>query len=88
MIAIIELVVFGFIGLSVMFLVVNIYSRSVRREKLEKQYDAGGGAGERDAFVAQGMAEYDHGLRKRLIWLVYVIPALVVAGTVYLVNHQ
>ena len=46
MIAIIRLVVFGFVGLSVVYFVVSIYSQSVRREKLEKHFDEGGEEGE------------------------------------------
>jgi hypothetical protein len=34
------------------------------------------------------MDAYRHGLRHRLIWLVYIIPTVVVAVTVYLVNYQ
>ncbi len=37
-----RLMVLGFVVLTVVYLVVSIYSRSVRREKLEKQWDAGG----------------------------------------------
>ena len=88
MIAIIRLAVFGFIGLSVVYLLVSVYSRSERREKLEKQYDAGDVEGDRDAYIEAGMQEYRHGLRRKLILLVYVIPAVVVAVTVYLVNYQ
>ena len=88
MIAIIRLAVFGFIGLSVVYLVVSIYSRSERREKLEKLFDAGDVEGDRDAYIEAGMQAYKHGLRRKLILLVYVIPAVVVAVTVYLVNYQ
>lgn len=72
--------------LSVVYLLVSIYSRSVRREKLEKHFDAGGVEGDRDAYIEQGMAEYEHGLKKRLIWLVYIIPMVVMAVIVYVVN--
>ncbi|MGB8815580.1 MAG: hypothetical protein WCC57_20575 [Paracoccaceae bacterium] len=88
MIAIIRLVVFGFLGLSVVYVLVSIYSRSIRREKLEKRFDAGGVEGDRDTYIREGMAAYEHGLRKRLIWLVYIIPTVVVGVTVYLVNYQ
>lgn len=88
MIGIIRLAVFGFIGLSIIFFIVAIYSRSVRREKLEKKFDAGGIEGDRDAYIEEGMIAYERGLRRRLIWLVYIIPATVVAITVYFVNYQ
>lgn len=88
MIAIIRLAVFGFIGLTIIFFLVSIYSRSVRREKLEKRFDAGGIEGDRDAYIERGMIAYEKGLRRRLLWLVYIIPTVVVAVTVYFVNYQ
>lgn len=36
----VELVVYAFIALSIVYVLVSIYSRSVRREKLEKAWDA------------------------------------------------
>lgn len=88
MIGIIRLVVFGFLGLSVIYILVSIYSQSVRREKLEKKFDAGGVDGDRDEYIKAGMIAYQHGLRRKLIWLVYVIPMAVIALTVYFVNYQ
>ena len=92
MIALIRLAVFGFIGLSVIYVLVSIYSRSVRREKLERHWDEnppeGQGNAARSAYIEAGMREYESGLRKKLIWLVYVIPMMVMAVTVYLVNYQ
>ncbi|MFM2354356.1 MAG: hypothetical protein RLZZ528_92 [Pseudomonadota bacterium] len=88
-----QLLVFGFIALSVVYLLVSVYSRSVRREKLEKGFDgdpANEGAPEvaRTAYIEEGMAQYEKGLRKKLIWLVYVIPMVVIAVTIYLINVQ
>ena len=88
MIAIIKLAVFGFVILTLVYFVVGIYSRSVRREKLEKEFDAGGIDGARDAYIEAGMLAYKAGLRYRLIWLVYVIPTVLMAVIVYIVNYQ
>jgi hypothetical protein len=88
MIAIIRLVVFGFVALSVVYWLVSVYSRSVRRETLEKEFDAGGVDGVRDDYIKAGMDHYEHGLRRKLIVLVYVIPAMIVAVTVYVVDYQ
>ncbi len=85
---IIRLVVFGFLALSVVYLIVTVYARSVRRENLEKEFDAGGIEGSRDAFIAEGMARYRHSLRKKLLLGVYLVPMAVVAITIYLVNYQ
>lgn len=78
----IRLVVFGFIGLSVLYFLISVYSRSIRREKLEKRWDAehadDGNPAERDAFVEKGIREYDKGIRPKLILLVYIIPTILV----------
>ena len=90
MIALLRLLVFGFIGLTVVYFLVSIYSRSVRREKLEDRWDAdhpeGGDPVARDAYIEAGMREYETGLRKKLIWLVYIIPMCALVVTIYLVN--
>ena len=91
MTAIIRLLVFGFIALSVVYVLVSLYSRSVRREKLEKSWDTdpareGAATADRDAYIAEGMQAYESGLRKRLIWLVYVLPAVAMALIIYFVN--
>ncbi|WP_421702859.1 hypothetical protein [Aliiroseovarius sp.] len=86
----VRLLVFGFIGLTVVYFAVSIYSRSVRREKLENQWaeDHPGDteSAERDAFVEAGMAEYNAGIRPKLILLVYVVPLLAGALLLYLIN--
>ena len=84
-----RLVVFGFIGLSVIYLSVSIYSRSVRKERLEDQFDAEhpqGAPDARDAFVAEGMKAYNNSIRPKLIGLVYVVPTVVLGTIVYVIN--
>ena len=88
MIAILRLAFFGLIALTVVYWLVAIYSRSVRRERLEKEFDAGDVEGGRDDYIKAGLDHYEHGLRRKLIVLVYIIPAVVVAVTVYFVNYQ
>ena len=96
MIPILRLVVFGFLALSAIYVLVSIYSRSVRREKLEKAYDSGEATidlpddvkPDRVSYIEGGMVAYQKGLRRQLIWLVYIIPTVVVLVTVYLVNWQ
>ncbi len=67
---------------------VAVYSRSVRREALERDFDDGGEPGTREAFIAQGMAAYEHSLRKKILVLVYVIPILAVVVIAWAVNHN
>lgn len=85
----VRLIIFGFIGLSVIYFLISIYSRSVRREKLEKRWDAanpGGDPAVRSTYVEEGMIKYESGFRKRLILLVYVMPTVAVTLILYLTN--
>ncbi len=90
MIGALRLIVFGFLALSVVYLAVSVYSRSVRREKLENRWaeDHPGDTDSpaRDAYIEQGMIEYQQGLRRKLILLVYIIPAIAVAVTMFVIN--
>jgi hypothetical protein len=92
MIELFRLAVFGLIGLSVVYVLVSVYSASVRREKLEKEWDAKPPAGAdraaRAAFIEEGMQAYRHGLRHKLILGVYVVPIVVVSVLVYLLNFN
>lgn len=87
MIALIRLFVIAFVVLTVVYVSVSLYSRAVRREKLEKQWDEEIREGDRAAFVKAGLKDYDSSLRRRLILGVYVIPAIIVGTIVYLVNY-
>jgi hypothetical protein len=82
----IRLLVMALIGLTIVYFVVGIYSRSVRREKLEQRFDAGGIEGDRAVWIEEGMKAYDRGLKKRLLWLIYIVPLTAMVVTAYLVN--
>ncbi|KQB96192.1 hypothetical protein AL073_13230 [Loktanella sp. 1ANDIMAR09] len=85
----IKLVVFGFIGLTVIYFSVSLYSRSVRKERLEDEFDAENPDGDRearDAFVTAGLKAYDASIRPKLIGLVYVVPTLAIGAIVYMIN--
>lgn len=84
----IRLWVFALIGMTVVYFLVGIYWRSLRREELEKRFDAGGIDGDRTAYIENGMAEYEKGLKKRLLWLIYIIPTIVFVAIVYILNFQ
>lgn len=72
--------------LTLVFWLVQAYSRSVRRERLEKRFDQGDVPGDRDAYIRASMADYDRGLRRRLIWLVYIVPLGAMAIALWAVN--
>lgn len=86
----VRLVVVGFIVLTVVYFCISLYSRSVRREKLEdawaEDHPDGGDATARAAYIEGGMARYESGLKRKLILLVYIIPVIAVSVILYLTN--
>lgn len=88
--AFVRLVIIGFLALSVIYLSLSVYFRSVRRENLEEdwaeKHPDGGDRTQRDAYIETGMAEYAHSIRKRLVLLVYVIPVIAIAVIQYFTN--
>ena len=83
----VRLVVFGFIALGVIYLSISLYSRSVRREKLEDEYDETTIANmSRAEFVEKGVISYNNSFRPKLIALIFVIPPIIVASIVYITN--
>ncbi len=91
MIGFIRLAVLGYIAMTAAYVLLWIYSRSVERERLEKEWDGehdGGESPARDAYIEAGIKEYEKSLRRKLIWLVYVIPTVVVLILVYLTNYS
>jgi ABC-type tungstate transport system substrate-binding protein len=86
-----RLAFFLYLGLTIAYVLTAIYSRSVRREKLEKEWDAdpareGLSQEARTAFIEDGMVHYQKGLKKRLLWLIYVIPTIGFVATICYVN--
>ena len=80
-----------YVALTIIYFLTSIYSRSVRREKLEKEWDTdpareGVPQDERRAFIETGMVHYDKGLKRRLLWLIYIIPTIGFALTIYFIN--
>ncbi|MBN2740320.1 MAG: hypothetical protein JXR35_05390 [Rhodobacteraceae bacterium] len=87
----VRLAILGFIALSVIFWLVRIYARSLRREALEDEWAeaeaAGDTPGPREIYVEIGMKNYERSLLRKLIWLVYILPIALVVGLIYLVNY-
>ena len=86
MMALARLMVVGFVVLTIIYVALSLYSRSVRRGKLEREWDEEGQPGDRDAFIEKGLQDYDGSLRRKLILGVYVVPVGVVTLIIYLTN--
>lgn len=84
--ALLKLIVFGFLFLSVIFIIVSFRSRAARRRDLEKEWIEEGSPGDKDAYIRFGLKQYDQSLRARAIWLIYIIPVVAVAAIIYVTN--
>lgn len=86
MFALARLVVVGFIVLTIVYVCLSLYSRAVRRGKLEAEWRDDGRDGDKEVFVREGLEDYDGSLRRKLILGVYVVPVCVVTLIIYLMN--
>ena len=89
MLGFLRLMLFWSVASAAIYWLLLIYSRSLRREALEKEWDAApqGDAAAREAFIDKGMAEYEGSLRNRLLLIVVVLPFIAMAVLLYLVNY-
>jgi hypothetical protein len=86
-----RLAFFFYVALTIIYFLTAIYSRSVRREKLEKEWDTdpsreGLTVQERLTFIEAGMVQYDKGLKRRLLWLIYILPTFGFVAVIYFIN--
>lgn len=88
MLALMRLVIFGFVLLTAIYLGLSWYSRRKRRRMMAAEWDATGRPGDRGAYIEEGMAQYETSLRRRLIWLVYVVPVSVIAIIIFMTNFR
>lgn len=84
--ALLRLLVLWFLILTVVYVAISVWSRLGRRRELARIWEEEGRVGDFGAYMRDGMAEYDRSLRRKLIWLVYVIPMAVVATLIYVMN--
>jgi len=88
MLALMRLLIFGVVVLTLIYLSIAWYSRSVRRQKMERDWEEAGRPGDRMTYITTGMEQYERSLRRRLIWLVYIVPVTAVAVIIYLTNFM
>lgn len=82
----IRMFVIGFIGLSIVYICVSLYSRAVRKAKLAVWYEDSDKSVDKETYIRQGLAKYDVSLRPKLILLVYIVPLTVIVAAVYMQN--
>lgn len=88
MLALARLLGIGLVVLTVIYFSLSLYSRRVRRDKLEREWDEEIGTGDREAFVRAGLKQYDGSLRRKLILGVYIVPLSLMMLIIYLTNFH
>ncbi len=88
MAALAKLVVIGFIVLTIIYVCLSLYSRSVRKGKLEEWWEEEGRPGDREAYIEAGLKDYEGSLRRKLIWGVYIVPFAVIGAVIYFTNFH
>ncbi|MDZ7709319.1 MAG: hypothetical protein U5K36_03910 [Roseovarius sp.] len=88
MLALMRLLIFGGIALGTLYLGLSWYLRSAHRARMEKDWEAAGRPGNRAAYIEEGMAQYERSLRRRLLWLVFILPVAAVMLLIWLTNFN
>ncbi|WP_113912371.1 hypothetical protein [Roseovarius dicentrarchi] len=88
MLALLQLIAIGGAILTVIYIALSLWSRRMRRAKLGREWQDTGRPGDRHDFVEAGLKEYDGSVRRKLIWGVYVVPAVLVGTIIYLTNFK
>ena len=88
MLALLRLLFVLLIVPTVVYVLVSLYSRMVRKAKLKLHWKQKGLTVDRDAYVRRGLKKYDGSIRRKLILLVYIIPLGAIALLVYVMNFM
>ncbi|WP_417243518.1 hypothetical protein [Celeribacter sp.] len=88
MIGFLRLFLFGFAGLTVLYLLLVIYNRSLTREKLEDEWAEKGEIGDRDTYVENGLKAYKSSFRPKLLLLVYILPLIAFGAVFFMTNFM
>ena len=88
MIAPLRLIIMLLIVQTVIYIVLSLWSRSTRRRKLNDYWDRKGLTGDREAFVKRGLKQYDNSIRRKLLLGVYIVPLVVIATLVFVMNFM
>lgn len=88
MAALMRLLIFGLIGLTLLYLGLSWHFRAQRRKRMAQDWEEAGRPGNREAYIAEGMAQYERSLRRKLLWLVYILPVSAMLLLIWLTNFN
>ena len=83
-----KLLLVCFVGCTIVYVTLSLWSRAVRRDKLEQEWDEEIRTGDREAYVRDGLERYDGSVRRKLILGVYVVPLVLIGTILYLTNYS
>lgn len=86
MMALMRLLIFGAIALMALYLGLWWYLRSKARRRIEQDWQDTGRPGDLEAYLEAGMAQYEPGLRRRLVLFVFLLPLAVITLMIYVTN--
>jgi hypothetical protein len=73
---------------TIAYVSLSLYSRSLRREKLEARWAERALNMDKETFVQRGLTRYDNSLRRKLILGVYFVPWVLISVLIYVVNFM
>lgn len=77
------------IALSVVYVVLSIWSRRMSRAKLAARWDSKDVLTvDRETFIERGLQKYDRSFRRKLILGVYIVPLTLIMIIVYVTNFM
>lgn len=88
MFAPLRLLFFLLIIQTVVYVLVSLYSRMVRKSKLKRHWKQKNLTIDRETYVQRGLKKYDSSIRRKLILLVYIIPLGAIGILVYATNFM
>ncbi|SHI54890.1 hypothetical protein [Wenxinia saemankumensis] len=83
----ITLFVVVFVALAAIHALLSWSRGRAERARLVARWEEAGRPGDRESFVAEGLALYERSFRKRVLVLVYLVPLAALGLIVYLVNY-
>lgn len=88
MIALLRLLIILLFIQTVLYVVLLSRARFRHRRRLEREWHETSGESEIDAYIEQGMADYETSLRRHLLYGIYIVPLALVAFLVYATNFM
>ena len=88
MLGFLRFLVIGLVFLTVFYGLLRIYVWSLTRERLEHEWEDAGSIGDRDAYVKQGIQDYERSVLPKLLLLVYLLPLIVFSAIFYVTNYM